>query len=391
MPRPISATISVPALRHNLQQVSHRLAEQARAAARPAPKIWAVIKAAAYGHGILQGMEAFAAADGLAMLDLNEAEACRAAGWSKPILLLEGCFDTSDLAVVDAHRLAITVHAEYQLRMLELASPRQPIAVHLKINTGMNRLGFARDEVAGVWQRLRELQGRGVVGELGSMMHFSRADDDPEVTRAQLLRFREHSVPLSGPVSVCNSAATLTLGLCTELPEARPQWVRPGICLYGASPFADRSAAALGLQAAMTLRSRIIAVQHCAPGDSVGYGHLFTAEQPTRIGIVACGYADGYPRHAGSGTPVTVAGQRTRLLGRVSMDMLAVDLTGLDAVGTGADVVLWGEGGPSVDEVARAAGTIGYELLCAVAPRVPRHVMSLLPHHRERQHQEEMP
>src|SRR5690606_4400980 len=154
-------------------------------------------------------------------------------------------------------------------------SPRQPISVNLKINTGMNRLGFKPPELATAWQRLHELQRRGVVGEIGSMMHFSRADDDPDVTRMQLQRFRPAVERLSGPVSLCNSAATLTLGSCPELAADREQWVRPGICLYGASPFADRTALSLGLRPAMTLRSRIIAVQECAPGDSVGYGHLF--------------------------------------------------------------------------------------------------------------------
>ena len=372
MPRPIMATISVPAMQHNLQHVVSGLRAQAGQAGRAAPRTWAVIKAHAYGHGLAQGLAGFQAADGLAMLDLDEALACRDAGWRGPLLLLEGFFDPSDIDIVDTNNLTVCVHGEDQLRMLERAAPRTPIDVNLKINSGMNRLGFAPGAAAGAWRRLAALRRKGVVGELGTMMHFSRADDDPGVTREQLGAFMALTAGMPGPVSVCNSAATLTAGLWAGLPEDREQWVRPGICLYGSSPFADRSAAQLGLRPAMTLTSRIIAVQECGPGASVGYGHLFTATRPTRVGIVACGYADGYPRHAGTGTPVTVAGRSTGLLGRISMDMLAVDLTAMDNAGVGSSVVLWGEGGPSVDAVAEAAGTVGYELLCALAPRVPR-------------------
>ena len=372
MPRPILATISVPAMQHNLATVAARLREQARALRRDAPRIWAVIKAHAYGHGLAQGLAGFAAADGLAMLDLDEARACREAGWRGPILLLEGFFEFEDLYEVDTLRLTVAVHCEEQLSMLEAAAPAQPISVNLKLNGGMNRLGFLPEQAGAAWQRLQALQARGVVAEPGTMMHFSRADDDPVVTAFQLSGFLDVTRTMGGPVSVCNSAATLTDGLWARLPAGREQWVRPGICLYGASPFAGRSAESLGLKPAMTLEARIISVQECRAGDSVGYGHLFTAERPTRVGVVACGYADGYPRHAGTGTPVTVAGHPTRLLGRVSMDMLAVDLTDIPAAGVGAPVVLWGEGGPSVDAVAEAAGTVGYELLCALAPRVPR-------------------
>lgn len=375
MPRPIMATISIPAMQHNLQHVTSNLQAQARQAGRQAPKVWAVIKAHAYGHGLAHGMAGFAAADGLAMLDLDEAVACREAGWQGPLMLLEGFFEPADIDIVDTHRLTVSVHGEAQLRMLEAAAPRAPISINLKINGGMNRLGFAPMAAASAWQRLVALQRKGVVGELGTMMHFSRADDDPAVTRLQLDAFIALTADMHGPVSVCNSAATLTPGLWAGLPDARAQWVRPGICLYGSSPFSDRSAAQLGLRPAMTLASRIIGVQDCVAGGSVGYGHLFTAETPTRVGIVACGYADGYPRHAGTGTPVTVAGQGTRLLGRVSMDMLAVDLTAIPDAGVDAPVVLWGDGGQSVDAVAQAAGTVGYELLCALAPRVPRRIV----------------
>ncbi|HLT99376.1 MAG TPA: alanine racemase [Burkholderiaceae bacterium] len=375
MPRPIMATISVPAMQHNLQHLVSGLHQQANRLGRPSPKVWAVMKARAYGHGLAQGLAGFSGADGLAMLDLDEAQACREAGWKGPILLLEGFFEPRDIHIVDTQRLTVSVHGEEQLRMLELASPAHPIKVNLKINGGMNRLGFVPGKAHEAWQRLVSLQARGVVGELGTMMHFSRADDDPKITQRQLSGFLDLVSGMSGPISVCNSAATLTTGLWAKLPAGRPQWVRPGICLYGASPFAERNAASLGLKPAMTLEARLISVQDCPAGSSVGYGHMFTAEQPTRVGIVACGYADGYPRHAGTGTPVAVAGRTTRLLGRVSMDMLAVDLTDIPEADVGARVVLWGEGGPSVDAVAESAGTVGYELLCALAPRVPRRII----------------
>jgi len=362
-------------MQHNLQRVMSGLRLQARESLREPPRVWAVIKARGYGHGISPAMQGFAAADGLAMLDLSEAVACREAGWSRPLMLLEGFFDPSDISIVDTYGLTVAVHGEDQLRMLELAAPRKPVNVNLKINTGMNRLGFAPGVAAAAWRRLVALQRKGVVGELGTMMHFSRADDDADVTRAQLSAFMALTAGMPGPVSLCNSAATLSPDVWRGLPADRTQWVRPGICLYGSSPFPDRGDGQLGLLPAMTLKAGIIGVQECAVGASVGYGHLFTARAPTRVGIVACGYADGYPRHALTGTPVTVAGRSTVLLGRVSMDMIAVDLTGLDGAGVGSTAVLWGEGGPSVDAVAEAAGTVGYELLCALAPRVPRTVV----------------
>jgi len=369
------ATISIPAMQHNLQRVVSGLATQARKAGRDAPKVWGVIKANAYGHGLLHGLDGFHAADGLAMLDLAEAVACREAGWNGPLMLLEGFFEPSDISVVATHDLTVSVHSPEQLQMLEQAVVSRPINVNLKINTGMNRLGFAPSAAETAWQRLVALQRKGTIATLGTMTHFSRADDDATVTHSQLTSFRHLTADMPGPTSVCNSAATLTPDLWAALQVDRPQWVRPGICLYGSSPFADQRADELGLKPVMTLAAEIIAVQDCPKGGCVGYGHLFTAEQPTRVGIVACGYADGYPRHAGTGTPVTVLGRSTRLLGRVSMDMLAVDLTPIEEAGVGAPVVLWGEGGPSVDAVAQAAGTVGYELLCALAPRVPRTIV----------------
>ncbi|VCU72018.1 Alanine racemase, catabolic [Pigmentiphaga humi] len=362
MPRPISATISRSALSHNLGTIRARL-DSVRGAADPV-RVWAVIKANAYGHGIERAVQGFARADGLAMLDLAEAVRCREAGWSRPILLLEGVFEPVDLEVAGRYGLTLTVHHADQLAMLEAARPARPFDVFLKFNTGMNRLGFTPADGAGAHARLRALQEAGAVAQLGTMTHFSTADTDEGIA-AQLAVFRRATAGMSGPASLCNSAA------CLRYPEVAGDWARPGIALYGASPFGGESAAQWRLRPAMALRSRLIGTQALQPGDAVGYGGVYRAQRHMRVGVVACGYADGYPRHAPTGTPVVVAGVRTRLLGRVSMDMLAVDLEPVPQARDGAPVTLWGADGLSVDDVAAASGTIGYELLCAVAPRVP--------------------
>ncbi|HWK69715.1 MAG TPA: alanine racemase [Burkholderiaceae bacterium] len=376
MPRPISATVSVSSLSHNLHTVIRQLGP---APGQRAPSVWAVIKANAYGHGIDNAVRGFQQAQGLAMLDLDEAVRCRELGWDKPILLLEGFFQPDDIAVLQEYRLTTAVHCQEQLDMLLAAGAARtgaarPLDAFIKLNTGMNRLGFAAEDYPGAYRQALAAQERGILGAVGKMTHFARADDDPIVTRQQLDIFHQATQGLPGKVSVCNSAATLTQGLWAgvSVPQGQEQWLRPGICLYGASPFADRTAEQLGLLPAMTLAAELISVRRIAGGAAVGYGHSFVSSEPMRVGIVACGYADGYPRHAGTGTPIVVDGVRTRVLGRVSMDMLAVDLTPVPRARVGSRVVLWGQGGPSVDEVALAAGTIGYELLCAVAPRVPK-------------------
>lgn len=376
MPRPISATISLPSLSHNLRVVTQGLSDISGKAGGRRPKVWAVIKANAYGHGIENAIQSFKEADGLAMLDLDEALRCREAGWTGPILLLEGFFEPSDIAFMDRYRIATTLHCQEQLDMLASARVEQAIDAFVKLDTGMSRLGFSAADYPAAYERARAMQAEGLVNTLGKMTHFARADDDPNVTRQQLQVFERVTTGLPGRVSVCNSAATLTPGVWSSIPDDQEQWVRPGICLYGASPFAGKSADSLDLRPAMTLSSRLISVRDIPSGGSIGYGHTFTSSGSMRIGVVACGYADGYPRHAGTGTPVAVDGVRTRLLGRVSMDMLVVDLTPVPQAHNGSTVVLWGEEGPSVDEVAQAAGTIGYELLCAVAARVPKIVIS---------------
>ena len=351
MSRPIQAIIHTAALVNNLL-----VARQAA----PSAKILSVIKANAYGHGLLRVAKALESSDGYAVLSLQEAVQLREAGFSQPILLLEGVFRESELAVVTEHQLSLVVHTQEQIAWLKHAWSPVRIEVFLKINTGMNRLGFAPSVLP---QALDALRNCPVVGRITLMTHFACADD-PTGISTQLAVFRELAQPHKLPASLSNSAALL------RYPDAHADWVRPGIMLYGASPFSDISAAELGLEPAMTLQSEIIALQQLNAGARVGYGGTFIADRDMRIGIVACGYADGYPRHAPTGTPILVDGARTQTLGRASMDMLAVDLTALPQAGIGTRVTLWGEGLP-VEEVARAAGTISYELLCARAKRVP--------------------
>jgi alanine racemase len=352
MPRPIRATISSGALAHNLSVAKARAG---------GAKVWAVLKANAYGHGLERAARALQAADGLAVLDFQEAARLRAAGFSKPILMLEGLFEPADLPLLTSHSLTPVIHNAEQVEMLRRAELSADIDVYLKVNSGMNRLGFAAEGLRPAYDALRmHRQVRSVT----LMTHFADADGASGV-RAQLEWFNQVTQGFEAPRSLANSAALLRFA-----DETRADWVRPGIMLYGCSPFADRSAAALGLKPAMTLSSELIAVQHLHPGDKVGYGFSYEAARELTLGVVACGYADGYPRHAPSGTPVLVNGRRTRTVGRVSMDMICVDLTDLPGAYIGTPVTLWGEG-LSADEVAAAAGTLSYELLCALAARVP--------------------
>jgi len=348
--RPIQAHIDLSALEHNLQ-----VARRATGA-----RIMAVIKAAAYGHGLLRAAEALRAAEGFALLDVNEAVALREAGFRQTILLLEGFFTLGDLPLAAEYDLASVIHSPQQIAMLDAYPRRRNLQVWLKVNSGMNRLGFAPQDIPAV---LEKLKAHPAVRDITLMTHFASADEAAGVD-AQLEVFNALAAPYRIACSLANSAALL------RYPETHADWVRPGIMLYGASPFAEISAHQLGLRPVMTLQSEIISVCKLKAGERVGYGGLFCAESPMRIGTVACGYADGYPRHTPTGTPVLVEGQRTRILGRVSMDMLSVDLSVLPNAIAGSRVTLWGAGLP-VEEVANAAGTISYELLCALAPRVP--------------------
>jgi alanine racemase len=352
MPRPIRAIFDRSALRDNLAR--------ARGLA-PRSRIWAVVKADAYGHGLLRAASSFATADGFALLDLDDAVQLREAGVRKPILLLEGVFEVGDLSAVAEHGLSMVIHNAEQIDMLESAGLPARVPVYAKMNGGMNRLGFTPERYRAVCARLAHTSG---VASVTLMTHFADADGAAGVAE-DLARFDAATEGLALPRSMANSAALLRFA------QTHGDWVRPGIMLYGCSPFADESAAALGLRPAMTLESELIAVQNLQAGDRVGYAGTFSADHSCRIGIVACGYADGYPRHAPTGTPVLVEGQRTRTVGRVSMDMLAVDLEPLPQAHVGSPVTLWGEG-LSADEVASAAGTVSYEMLCALAPRVPQ-------------------
>src|SRR6185369_2723514 len=291
--RPIRARIAPAALLHNYR-VAKRHAPKAKA--------WAVIKANAYGHGLWRAVEALRGeADGFAVLECENAVALREAGVTQPILLLEGIFSARDVRAVIEHRLTTVIHCQEQLDMLVRAGRFDaPVAICLKLNTGMNRLGFTAHTLAVAWETLRQMPQI----EVTLMTHFAEADGKRGIGE-QMERFRTLAGDWRGPVSLANSAAIL------RHPQAHGDWVRPGIMLYGASPFAEQSAAELGLQPAMALESRIIGVQYLVAGDRVGYGGTFVAERPMRIGVVACGYADGYPRHAPTGTPIAVMGKRT--------------------------------------------------------------------------------
>ena len=356
MPRPIEALIHTAALVHNIRR--------ARAAAGDA-RVWAVVKANAYGHGIERVFVGLRSADGFALLDLNEAERVRALGWRGPILLLEGCFEPRDLELCSRLGLWHAVHCSEQIDWLAAHKTQQAHRVFLKMNSGMNRLGFKPEAYRSAYARLDALPQ---VDEISLMTHFSDADGPRGVTH-QVAVFEAAAQDLPGERCLSNSAALLRHPLKND-------WVRAGIVSYGSAPdHPEHDIQHWDLQSTMTLRSRLIATQSLQAGDTVGYGSRFTATQAMCIGIVACGYADGYPRHCATGTPVLVDGIRTTTVGRVSMDMLAVDLSPLPAAGLGSEVTLWGQGPAgtvlSIDDVARSAATIGYELMCALALRVP--------------------
>jgi alanine racemase len=353
MPRPLVATIDVAALQHNLA-IAKRHASSA--------KVWAIVKANAYGHGLAPAVRAFAAADGLGLIEPDGAIRLRELGWQKPILLLEGFFHAEDVQLLAQYNLQTAIHCDEQIIMLQQADLRVPVDVHLKMNTGMNRLGIKPDAYRDAYARLRAIRQ---VRNISMMTHFANAEHDEHAVISfteQVKRFQEGSAGLSGERSLANSAADLLR------PDTAADWVRPGIMLYGGTP-GGKTAAEFGLLPAMTLASEIIGIQEIHAGDAVGYGSRFVATHTMRVGVIACGYADGYPRHAPTGTPVLVDGIRTRTVGQVSMDMIVADLSAIPDARVGSSVTLWGQGLP-IDEVAHAAGTIGYELMCAVAPRV---------------------
>jgi alanine racemase len=349
--RPIKAIISQDAMAHNL-----RVARQFAGTS----KLLSVVKANAYGHGLSRAVRALAASDGFAVLTLDEAANLRLMGVEQPILLLEGPFHADELALCAELAVWPVIHNAQQLDWLQHRPPAKSLRIFLKFNSGMHRLGFALAEFDAVLARARSLAA---IADITLMTHFAQADEAVGIAQP-LHAFQAHAQPTGLPTSTANSATLL------RYPAALGAWARPGIMLYGASPYAETPASALDLRPAMQLESEIIAVQTVRAGDGVGYGQLYRAERNTRIGIVACGYADGYPRHAPTGTPIRVNGALTRTLGRVSMDMLYVDLAEIADAGIGSPVVLWGKG-LAVEDVAHAAGTVSYELLCALAARVP--------------------
>lgn len=366
MARPLVAAIDLDALRHNYA-VARELAAESRALA--------VIKADAYGHGAVACARALEALPegqrppAFAVACLEEAEALREGGIATPIVLLEGIFEAAELAQVEALGLWLTLHSEWQVDALLTYRPAQPIPVWLKVDSGMHRLGFAPEEAPAVWQRL--VAAPESVRDLQLMSHFATADAvDSTYFERQLERMQALARVLDAPLCLANSPATL------DHPQAHGSWVRPGVMLYGSDPLEQPTVASRRLKAVMTLRSEIIAVRELAVGEPVGYTGRWQASRPARIAVVACGYGDGYDRHAVDGTPVLVAGKRSVLAGKVSMDMLTVDVTDIPEADIGSEVVLWGRASNGqvlpVDEVARYCDTISYTLLTGILPRVPR-------------------
>ncbi len=350
--RAASAVVRLDALRHNLETL--------RAKATGA-RVMAVVKANAYGHGIAGVTAALAATDAFAVASIDEAIVLRDAGATAPIVLLEGIFSVDELAPAAAHDCELVVHDRWQVEALSAASPARPFRVWLKVDTGMNRLGFRPADAAAARAALLAAPA---VASVNLMTHMACADDPGAALNAeQLRRFEELTGDWPGERSIANSAALLTN------PATHADWVRPGLALYGVSPLPGRLGPYWGLRPAMTLTAALIAVREVPAGGTVGYGGIWRAERPTRVGIVGIGYGDGYPRHARPGAPVSVNGVRCGLVGRVSMDMLAVDLTPCATAKVGDPVVLWG-GDPPVEEIAGQAGTIPWTLLCGVTERV---------------------
>jgi alanine racemase len=355
--RAATAAIDLTALRHNLAEVRRRVLGS---------KIMAVVKANAYGHGAGRVLPALAGADMLGVACIEEALALRDAGASQPILLLEGVFEADELPLCARHDFEIAVHEPGQVRMLEQVRLERPLATWLKIDSGMGRLGFRPDAAGTMWQRLAGCAA--VAPGIRLMSHFASADEPgDEGTAHQLAQLA--AIDLPGERSFANSAGVI------GWPEAHADWVRPGIMLYGVSPVAGHTGPEAELRPVMTLKTKLIAVKEHRRGQPVGYGATWRAEQDTRIGIAAIGYGDGYPRHAPSGTPVLVNGKTATLAGRVSMDMLALDLGAESEARVGDPVLLWGVGLP-VEVIARHAGTIGYELLCGITGRVHVEIMN---------------
>lgn len=349
-----SALIDLSALRHNLQC--------AREAA-PDSRVIAVIKANAYGHGMLRAAGALESADAFAVARVVEGVSLREAGFDKDILVLEGCFDAAELSAAAKNRLELAINQPEQLDMFEQAALSGPVRCWLKLDTGMHRLGFQVSAAEEAYRRL--LACNNVHREMRLMTHLANADDlKDDASRMQISEFIPLEEAFGIPASIANSAAIL------GWPESHREWNRPGIMLYGASPIIGGRAVDHGLKPVMTLSSHLIAVNQYAKGAALGYGGSWCCPEAMPVGVVAIGYGDGYPRHARAGTPVLLNGRRVPLVGRVSMDMISLDLRSQPDARPGDPVVLWGEGLPS-EEIAECAQTISYELFCGVTGRVP--------------------
>jgi len=364
MTRPTRALIDISALRHNFQQVRK---------AAPGCRVVAVVKADAYGHGAVPVARALDDADAFAVARIDEAKVLRAQAVNKPIILLPGVSTSDELAEAADLKLDLVVHHECQVEVLERAALGESLddglGVWLKVDSGMHRLGFAPGRVTAIWDRLEACEA--VAAPIRLMTHLARADEaDKTSTRAQIACFQAvfqscQAQSRQAQTSLANSAGVL------GWPESHGDWVRPGIMLYGVSPFIGPHDGSYDLRPVMTLTSRLVAVNELRKGDAIGYGGTWTCPEDMPVGVVSAGYADGYPRHAPSGTPVLVNNARVPLVGRVSMDMLSVDLRSQPTARPGDPVILWGRGLP-VEEIAERAGSIAYELLSRVAPRVPR-------------------
>jgi len=349
------AQINLSAIQHNIGIVRQFA---------PNAKLMPVIKANAYGHGLLRIAKQLTDSDGLAVARVDEGVSLRQAGIDQPITVLEGFICQSALETLIEYQLDSVIYSFQQLKLFRQYSGHQKISVWLKLDTGMNRLGFSETEFSLAYQQLSQLDG--INQPIALMSHFSSADDlRSKQTSKQIQRFKSCVSAYSGEKSLANSAAILAWT------EAITDWVRPGIMLYGVSPFADKSAEDWGLKPVMSLYSRLISIKPIAAGESVGYGESWKTQTDTRLGIISIGYGDGYPRYAKVGTPVLIRGQKVPLVGRVSMDMITVDLNCLPDAQIGDTVTLWGEGLP-VETIAQWAETIPYTLLCGVTQRVER-------------------
>ena len=353
MTRPARVVIDLAALQHNLSRIR---------SLAPASKVMAIVKADAYGHGIERVALALVDVDGFGVACLEEAEQLRTAGVTLPVLLLEGPYAADELERVQSLGLEMVVHHEYQLRMLEQARLQGPVQVWLKVDSGMHRLGIDLADAVSAWQRL--LACRNVLPRPRLMTHFAAANErDNPMTAEQLRKFNEVCGHIDAERSLANSAAIVAW------PDSHADWVRPGLMLYGVSPMQHEAAYDLGLRPVMSLLSELISVRNLQQGDPVGYGAGWRCPQAMPVGIVAAGYADGFPRHAGSGTPILVNGRRASVIGNVSMDLLAIDLRAVPQAKVGDPVELWGSNLP-IEEIAQHAGTIPYELLCGVHKRL---------------------